>query len=146
MLQLLEWSNDRRKALIASKQFEDAACGYDYRLDQVGVVGPFANWLKSDEAKEVYKAGNLDVGSRLSGEDKNICDKKRCKPHQGWYSIHTRDVKYQMKLLAVDANTRLDEERRIKEAAAERKLRKEAEHNTVQRVLPDGSLGPPIAT
>ncbi|KAK1493004.1 PHD-finger domain-containing protein [Colletotrichum tamarilloi] len=146
MLQILEWSNDRRKALIASKQFEDAACGYDYRLDQVGVVGPFANWLKSDEAQEIYKAGNLDVGSRLSGEDKNICDKKRCKPHQGWYSIHTRDVKYQMKLLAVDANTRLDAERRIKEAAAERKLRKEAEHNTVQRVLPDGTLSPPIAT
>ncbi|OHE91178.1 PHD-finger domain-containing protein [Colletotrichum orchidophilum] len=146
MLQLLEWANDRRKSLIVSKQFEDAACGYDYRLDQVGVVGPFANWLKSDEAKEVFKDGNLDVGSRLSGEDKNICDKKRCKPHQGWYSIHTRDVKYQMKLLAVDANKKLDEERRIKEAAAERKLRKEAEHNTVQCILPDGNLGPPIAT
>ncbi|OHW94260.1 PHD-finger domain-containing protein [Colletotrichum incanum] len=143
MLQLLDWANDRRKSLITSKHFDDAACGYDYRLDQVGVVGPFANWLNSDEAKEVFKAGNLDVGSRLSGDDKNICDKKRCKAHQGWFSIHTRDVRYQMKLLAMDANKKLDKERLIKQSAAERKLRKEAENNYVQAVLPDGTLGPP---
>ncbi|KAK1969069.1 PHD-finger domain-containing protein [Colletotrichum sublineola] len=143
MLQLLDWANDRRKSLIASKHFDDAACGYDYRLDQVGVVGPFANWLNSDEAKEVFKAGNLDVGSRLAGDDKNICDKKRCKAHQGWFSIHTRDVRYQMKLLAMDANKKLDKERLIKQSAAERKLRKEAENNYVQAVLCDGTLGPP---
>ncbi|KAJ0165094.1 Set1 complex component spp1 [Colletotrichum tanaceti] len=143
MLQLLDWASDRRKSLIASKHFDDAACGYDDRLDQVGVVGPFANWLHSDEAKEVFKTGSLDVGSRLSGDDKNICDKKRCKAHQGWFSIHTRDVRYQMKLLAMDANKKLDKERLIKQSAAERKLRKEAEKNYVQAVLPDGTLGPP---
>ncbi|KAK1976242.1 PHD-finger domain-containing protein [Colletotrichum cereale] len=142
MLQLLDWANDRRKSLIASKHFDDAACGYDHRLDQVGVVGPFGNWLSSDEAKEVFKAGGLDVGSRLGGDDKNICDKKRCKAHQGWFSIHTRDVRYQMKLLAMDANKKLDKERLIKQSAAERKLRKEAENNFVQAVLPDGTLAP----
>ncbi|OLN96392.1 Set1 complex component spp1 [Colletotrichum chlorophyti] len=144
MLQLLDWANDRRKALVASKQLDDAGCGYDYRLDQVGVVGPFRHWLNnSDEAKEVFKAGNLDVGSQTSGDEKNFCDKKRCKAHQGWFSLHTRDVKYAMKLLAADANKNLDNERRVKEAAAERKLRKEAEHNTVRRVGPDGALLPP---
>ncbi|KAK2048446.1 PHD-finger domain-containing protein [Colletotrichum somersetense] len=142
MLQLLDWANDRRKALVASKHLDDAACGYDHRLDQVGVVGPFANWLASDEGKEVFQAGSLDVGGRLAGDDRNICDKKRCKAHQGWFSIHTRDVRYQMKLLAMDANKRLDKERLIKQSAAERKLRKDAENNYVQTVLRDGTLGP----
>ncbi|KAK1990480.1 PHD-finger domain-containing protein [Colletotrichum falcatum] len=142
MLQLLDWANDRRKALVASKHFDDAACGYDHRLDQVGVVGPFANWLASDEAREVFKAGNLDAGSRLAGDDRNVCDKKRCKAHQGWFSIHTRDVRYQIKLLTLDANKKLDEERLIKQSAEERKLRKDAENNYVQAVLHDGTLGP----
>ncbi|KAF9879608.1 PHD-finger domain-containing protein [Colletotrichum karsti] len=142
MIQLLDMASERRKTLIASKQFEDSTCGYDYRLDQVGVIGPFNHWVASDEAKEIFKAGSLDVGSRLTGEDKNICDKKRCKVHQGWYSMHTRDVKYEQKLLAGDAKKLLDNEQSIKTAAVERKLRKEAEHNTVQRVNPDGTLGP----
>ncbi|KAK2026702.1 PHD-finger domain-containing protein [Colletotrichum zoysiae] len=142
MLQLLDWANDRRKALVASKHLDDAACGYDHRLDQVGVVGPFANWLASDEGREVFRAGGLDAGARPAGDDRNICDKKRCKAHQGWFSIHTRDVRYQMKLLAMDANKRLDKERLIKQSAAERKLRKDAENNYVQAVLRDGTLGP----
>ncbi|KAF6823051.1 Set1 complex component spp1 [Colletotrichum musicola] len=129
MLQLLDMANDRRKSLIASKKIDDTACGYDFRLDQVGVVGPFAYWLNSsEEAKEIFKAGSLDVGSHLTGEEKNICDKKRCKTHQGWFSIFTRDVKHLMKLLASDAIKNLENEKLIKEAAAERKLRREAEH------------------
>ncbi|KAL0937352.1 PHD-finger domain-containing protein [Colletotrichum truncatum] len=143
MLQLTDMASDRRKALIASKKLDDASCGYDNRLDQVGVVGPFGYWLNhSDEAKEIFKAGNLDVGSHLSGDDKNICDKKRCKTHQGWYSMHTRDVRHLMKILAMEANKNLDNERLIREAAAERKLRKEAEHNSVRHVGPDGTFLP----
>lgn len=133
MLQLLDMANDRRKSLIASKKIDDTACGYDFRLDQVGVVGPFAYWLNSsEEAKEIFKAGSLDVGSRLTGDEKNICDKKRCKTHQGWFSIFTRDVKHLMKLLASDANKNLENEKLIKEAATERKLRKEAEYKAAQ--------------
>ncbi|KAK2056023.1 PHD-finger domain-containing protein [Colletotrichum caudatum] len=139
MLQLLDWANDRRRALVASKRLDDAACGYDHRLDQVGVVGPFANWLASDQGREVFQAGSLDGGA---DDDGNICDKKRCKAHQGWFSIHTRDVRYQMKLLAMDANKRLDKEHLIKQSAAERRLRKDAENNYVQAVLSDGTLGP----
>ncbi|KAH0437493.1 PHD-finger domain-containing protein [Colletotrichum camelliae] len=143
MLQLLDMANDRRKELIAAKQLEDAACGYDFRLDQVGVVGPFAHWLETDEsAKKIFKTGKLDAGSRLTGDDRNICDKKRCKTHSGWFSMHTRDVKHLQKLLADDANKMLERERLIKDAAVERKLRKEAEHSTVRSFLEDGSIGP----
>lgn len=143
MLQLLDMANDRRKELIAAKQLEDAACGYDFRLDQVGVVGPFAHWLETDEsAKKIFKTGKLDAGSRLTGDDRNICDKKRCKTHSGWFSMHTRDVKHLQKLLADDANKMLERERLIKDAAVERKLRKEAERSTVRSFLDDGSMGP----
>lgn len=155
MLQLTDMASERRKALIAAKQLDDAACGYDFRLDTVGAQAPFARWLATDEGKEIFRAAgaggddndkgsSLGHGSILSGEGKNICDKKRCKPHQGWYGIHTKDVKHQMKQLAADANRKLDRERAVRSAAVERRLRKTRENNQVHYYDADGDVMPRI--
>ena len=143
MLQLMDFATERRKALIASKQLDDTACGYDFRLDTVGVQAPFARFVNSDEGREIFRTNSLDHGSVLTGDEKNICDKKRCKPHQTWYGILSRDVKFQMKELAADAKKKLDRERDIREAAVERKMRKATEHYTVVRYDEHGNPLPP---
>ncbi|TDZ21220.1 Set1 complex component spp1 [Colletotrichum orbiculare MAFF 240422] len=142
MLQLVEMANDHRKSLIAAKQLEDGSCGYDFRLDNVGAVGPFETWyLNSGEAGEVFKAGKLDAAA-TTGDGKPVCDKKRCKQHQGWYGTLTRTVRQSIKILAEDAKQRLQSEKSIKDAASERALKKASEKALVQRVNADGTLSP----
>lgn len=140
MLQLLDMASEHRKELIQAKKFDDSACGYDSRLDTVGVQAPFAHWLSQEEGMEVFRAGTLAHGVILVGDDKNICDKKRCKPHQGWFAIHSRDVRYQMKLLAADAKKQLNREREIREAALERRLRNAREGNRVSYHDQEGNI------
>ncbi|KAM0283517.1 hypothetical protein ACHAQH_002468 [Verticillium albo-atrum] len=132
MLELVDMAGRRRAALIAAKKLDDSVCGYDFRLDTVGVRQPFAAFMATKEAQEIFKQGSLEHGSVMAGADRNFCDKKRCKPHQGWYQIHIKDVRYLMRCLTTEANKKLNLEAEIRDAAVQRKLRKEREGNAVE--------------
>ncbi|KAM0323143.1 hypothetical protein ACHAQA_008993 [Verticillium albo-atrum] len=132
MLELMDMSGRHRAELIAAKKFDDSVCGYDFRLDQVGVRAPFAAFMATKEAQEIFKQGTLEHGSIHTGADRNFCDKKRCKPHQGWYQIHTKDVRYLMRCLTTEANKKLNLEAEIRDAAVQRRQRKEREDNHVE--------------
>ncbi|CRJ96381.1 hypothetical protein BN1723_008615 [Verticillium longisporum] len=132
MLELMDMAGRRRAALVAAKKMDDSVCGYDYRLDTIGVRQPFAAFMATKEAQEIFKQGSLEHGSVMSGADRNFCDKKRCKPHHGWYQIHTKDVRYLMRCLTSEANKKLNLEAEIRDAAVQRRLRKEREGNGVE--------------
>ncbi|RXG46784.1 hypothetical protein VDGE_01723 [Verticillium dahliae] len=132
MLELMDMAGRRRAALVAAKKMDDSVCGYDYRLDTIGVRQPFAAFMATKEAQEIFKHGSLEHGSVMAGADRNFCDKKRCKPHHGWYQIHTKDVRYLMRCLTSEANKKLNLEAEIRDAAVQRRLRKEREGNGVE--------------
>lgn len=140
MLQLLEMANDRHKAAVAAGRFTNDICGYDSRLDSVSAQYAFAAWCKTDEAKAIFKDGKLGDPTGQDDEDsivRGMCERKRCKPHHGWYNMLTRAIRVQIKDLAAAAKEKLDQEADVKEAAEERFYRKMAEGNRVE-VLDEG--------
>ena len=139
MLQLLEMANDRHKAAVAAGRFTNDICGYDNRLDSVSAQHAFAAFCKTDEGKAILKAAKLGDPTGQDDEDsavRGMCERKRCKPHYGWYNMLTRAVRAQIKDLAAAAKEKLDQEADVKEAAEERFFRKMAEGNRVE-VLDD---------
>lgn len=156
MQQLLDLANDRRKAAIATpgNAFDKDTCGYDLRLDVVGVPVEFAQFVKSpqgeaiftannhgltaegaftDEQKElITRGGGGDEGAGWDAVTAGMCDKRRCRPHNGWYNIFTKGTRHMMKELARQAKEKLDAETRVREAAAVKYFRKRHEKNTVR--------------
>ena len=60
-----------------------------------------------------------------------MCERRRCKPHAGWYNTLARAIRHQMKELAAQAGEKLDAEARVREGAAVRYRRKAHERNWV---------------
>jgi len=146
MLQLLDMANDRHKAAVSAGRFTPDVCGYDNRLDTVAVQAPFAGFCKTQEGKAIFKAGQLGDPTGADDEDsivRGMCEKKRCKPHHGWYNMLSRTVRAQIKNLAAQAKEKLDEENDIKEAAEERFFRKKAEKNWVEVIEDEEELEDP---
>lgn len=140
MLQLLEMANDRHRAAVAAGRFTNDMCGYDSRLDSVSAQHAFAAFCKTDEGRAIFKAGKLGDPTGQEDEDagvRGMCERKRCKPHHGWYGMLTRAIRAQIKDLAAAAKEKLDQEADVKGAAEERFYRKTAEGNRVE-VLDEG--------
>ncbi|KAK1758628.1 Set1 complex component spp1 [Echria macrotheca] len=146
MLQLIDMAVKRREAAIAGgKGTAKDLCGYDVRLDTVGVTRQFAAFLSSPPGEACFAAaGNRAGGLGLDHYPQDIpgynssdpltsgmCTKKKCKPHAGWSAILTKDVKHSMREFARQAKLKLDREERIRLAAIGRAKRKEWERNQV---------------
>ncbi|KAK3372002.1 hypothetical protein B0H63DRAFT_496729 [Podospora didyma] len=64
MLQLLEMATKRREAAIAAgRGTTKDLCGYDIRLDTIGVAHQFSVFLQSPQGEAIFKAGRLDAPS-----------------------------------------------------------------------------------
>jgi COMPASS component SPP1 len=168
MLQLIDLAVKQRETLITaslggpkSQLLGKDFCGYDYRLDTVGVAAPFAAFVHSPAGEAVFKTGRLplpgdedfvsplaseseDGGRHVNGNGNGVtgmaglaavmCVRRKCKPHAGWSGIHTKNVKHQIKELAAQAKERLDFEARIRDCAAVRYQRRKREKNGVEVV------------
>ncbi|KAK5662913.1 hypothetical protein OQA88_6325 [Cercophora sp. LCS_1] len=137
MLQLIDMALKRREqAIAAGKGSAKDFCGYDMRLDEVGVKAPFQAFLQTPEGEAAFKAGKLDTPLQMAeGEDPltaGMCTKKKCKPHVGWSAILTKNVKHSIKELTSQAQKMLNRERMIRESAAERSQMQRRENNTVE--------------
>ncbi|KAM7209674.1 Set1 complex component spp1 [Naviculisporaceae sp. PSN 640] len=137
MLQLLEMGLKQREAAIASGTLTKDVCGYDTRLNTVGVVHQFAAFISSPEGEAIFEAGRLE--SPLSSEQPagtttagTMCIKKKCRPHNGWGAILAKNVKHSIKELTVQAQEHVHTETRIRNNAAGRFRRKQLEGNTVR--------------
>ena len=159
MQQLLDMANDRRKAAIAAGKLESDACGYDVRLDVVGAPAQFAAFLQGPRGEAIFKAGKLDVDlphlaasadaafGRPADKDEwkpldhpltaGMCHRRRCKPHAGWYALFTKGCRHSIKELAAQAKEKLDDETRVRDAAATRFYRKKRERNFVEVIDSD---------
>lgn len=157
MQQLLDLANERRKAAITASLFDKDTCGYDARLDLVGSPVEFAQLVKSAQGEAIYKNNSLAADGGWTDEqlqrlkddaiaaDKEwnvstagMCDRRRCKPHAGWYNIFTKNTRHIIKELARQAKEKLDAETRVREAAATRYFRKRHERTSVTRL--DGMM------
>lgn len=153
MQQLLDLANERRKAAIAAGLFDKDTCGYDARLDLVGVPVEFATFVKSPQGEVIYKGSSLAAegswteeqlrraredaeaaGRDFSTETACMCDRRRCKPHASWYNIFTKSTRHVIKELARQAKEQLDAETRVREAAATRYFRRRHERTAVMRL------------
>ena len=91
------------------KSFKDI-CGFDRRLRWDD--SDFDNWRFSAEGTETLKSGKLgslsDSTEKAADKDRNmkmsdntddvgngICQKKRCKQHEGWYKLHGQDFAFE---------------------------------------------------
>ncbi len=62
MLQLIDMAAKRREgAIAAGKGFTKDLCGYDYRLDTVGVSHAFSQFIQSPAGEAVFKSGRLEM-------------------------------------------------------------------------------------
>ncbi|KAL1884225.1 hypothetical protein VTK73DRAFT_5361 [Phialemonium thermophilum] len=161
MLQLIDMAVKRREAAIAAYSSLAAAnnksqqaplgkdfCGYDTRLDSVGVTHAFAAFVKSPLGEAIFRAGKLDAPTSLTESTAaegspevirdagdavtaGMCTKKKCKPHMQWASVLTKTVKHQIKELAALAKEKLDAEARVRDCAAVRYRRRLRENHAV---------------
>ena len=146
MMQLMEWANQRRQAAIEAGRFAKETCGYDARLDSVSARHQFAAFLDSAEGQAVFKSGRLDAPLPLpqQPDEKNpeeeeaegadpavsgMCEKKRCKPHAGWYKLLTGAVRVLIKETATAAADKLEAEDAVRREAAVRHERRRREKN-----------------
>ncbi|KAH8885695.1 hypothetical protein GQ53DRAFT_785401 [Thozetella sp. PMI_491] len=61
MLQLMDMAAARREAAVAAgKGSAKDLCGYDFRLDDVGVTAQFSRFIASPDGEAIFKAGKLD--------------------------------------------------------------------------------------
>jgi len=164
MMQLLDWANSRRQAAIEAGKFTKDSCGYDWRLDTVSVRVQFAAWLDTPEGQAVFKAGKLDApvssttsttaAAATSGENTSIntntdaqaaqdpairgtCDRKRCKPHSGWYKLLMSAVRVLVKETATAAAAKLEAEEAMRREAEARYERRQLENNWVEVLSED---------
>ena len=143
MLQLLDMAVRRREAAIAAgKGTAKDLCGYDNRLDTVGVVHQFSVFLSSPEGEAIFTNGQLGPPTGPPSDDATaassnsiddpytagMCTRKKCKPHAGWPSLFAKHVKYTVRILASQANEKLINESRIRDSAASRFMRKQHEN------------------
>ncbi|KYK58023.1 Set1 complex component spp1 [Drechmeria coniospora] len=134
MLTLVELAQARRRAAITAGLFGEDICGYDSRLDTVSARDAFAAYAKSEEGDATFRASAL---TDPLGEDhavRGMCEKKRCKVHSGWQKMLPLGIKHQVRELAKQAAEAGEEEKVMREAAAERWRRKQAEKNWVEVV------------
>lgn len=136
MMQLTEWANQRRQALIEAGKLSKDTCGYDSRLDTVSVRPQFAAWLETAEGQATFKAGKLGdpLGSSEDedGAARGVCEKKRCKPHNGWYKQLIGSVRVLVKETATAAADKLDAEDVMRQEAGIRYERRQLEDHWVQ--------------
>ena len=151
MMQLLDWANLRRQAALEAGKFTKDSCGYDWRLDTVSVRAQFAAWLDSPDGQAVFKAGKLEAptngdnnGDQNNNHNTNnnntsidpairgICDRKRCKPHAGWYKLLMGVVRVLIKETATAAATKLEAEEAMRIAAEARYERRQLENYYVE--------------
>lgn len=162
MMQLLDWTNSRRQAAIELGKFTKDSCGYDWRLDTVSVRVQFAAWLDGPEGQAVFKAGKLEAPSLptpTTTDDtttttinndtaaateppsdpaiRGMCDRKRCKPHAGWYKLLMGVVKVLVKETAMAAAKKLAAEGAMRSAAEARYERRQLENNYVEVLSED---------
>jgi COMPASS component SPP1 len=131
MLSLLDRANERHRAAVASGSCERDACGYDARLDAASAPAQFAAFLASPDGQVLFPQGpeSPPTGplpppvAAAEGED-GMCRRRKCKPHNGWYVIHSRHARFMAKELARESTQLLDREARVREAAAQRFLRR----------------------
>lgn len=83
-----------------------------------------------DEDSEGGQGRARGINLALAG----MCDRRRCKPHAGWYNIFTKSTRHVIKELARQAKEKLDAETRVREAAATRYFRKMHESTAVRRL------------
>ncbi|CAJ2504320.1 Uu.00g117140.m01.CDS01 [Anthostomella pinea] len=137
MMQLMDWANHRRQAAIEAGNFTKDSCGYDWRLDTVSVRVQFAAWLETAEGQATFKAGKLDAPLD-SADDPHppavcgTCDKKRCKPHNGWYKVLMSAVRVLIKETATAAANKLEAEEVMRQQAESRYERRQLENNWVE--------------
>ncbi|KAI0393382.1 hypothetical protein F5Y17DRAFT_432587 [Xylariaceae sp. FL0594] len=63
---------------------------------------------------------------------RGMCDRKRCKPHAGWYKLLMSAVRVLVKETATAAATKLEAEEAMRQAAAARFERRQRENNWVE--------------
>ncbi|KAI2619589.1 hypothetical protein GGR54DRAFT_602674 [Hypoxylon sp. NC1633] len=136
MMQLIDWANHRRQLAIEAGKFSKESCGYDWRLDTVSVRYQFAEWLETPEGQATFKAGKLDtpLDPELQGDPatRGMCEKKRCKPHNGWYKLLMSAVRTLIKEAATAAANKLNAEDVMRQAAETRFERRKLEKNSVK--------------
>jgi COMPASS component SPP1 len=143
MMQLLDWANSRRQAAIEAGKFTKDSCGYDWRLDTVSVRVQFAAWLDTPEGQAVFKAGKLEAPLPTTPDNpetslpadpaiRGTCDRKRCKPHNGWYKLLMSAVRVLVKETATAAANKLEAEEAMRSSAEARYERRQLENNYVE--------------
>ncbi|KAI1391948.1 uncharacterized protein F4822DRAFT_389012 [Hypoxylon trugodes] len=136
MMQLIDWANHRRQLAIEAGKFTKESCGYDWRLDTVSVRHQFGEWLETPEGQATFKAGKLDtpLDPNLQGDSatRGMCEKKRCKPHNGWYKLLMSAVRILIKETATAAADKLNAEDDMRQAAEARFERRQIEKNSVE--------------
>ncbi|KAI1494006.1 hypothetical protein F5X96DRAFT_619466 [Biscogniauxia mediterranea] len=137
MMQLIDWANQRRQAAIEAGKFTKDSCGYDWRLDTVSVRAQFAAWLETAEGQATFKADKLDAPLNAEGATgepavRGMCDKKRCKPHSGWYKLLMSAVRVLIKETATAAASKLEAEEVMRQEAEARYERRQLENNHVE--------------
>ncbi|KAK8877209.1 s.t1.c1 complex component spp1 [Apiospora arundinis] len=146
MMQLIDWANQRRQTTIEQGKFTKDSCGYDYRLDVVSVRHAFAAWAETPEGQATFTAGKLDTpistdeGDAVDVGDvatRGMCEKKRCKAHNGWYKLLMSAVRNQVKETATAASDKLDAESSLRQEAESRYERRQVENNWVEVINED---------
>ncbi|CAM1506282.1 Fc.00g059230.m01.CDS01 [Cosmosporella sp. VM-42] len=132
MLSLIELAQERRRAAITAGRFGEDICGYDQRLDTICARDAFAAYTKTPDGEATFKASKLSDPLGEGDEVRGMCEKKRCKVHSGWYKMLVLGIKHQIREMAGQAEEVGEEERVVREAAAERWKRKRAEKNWVE--------------
>lgn len=153
MMQLVDWANQRRQQAIEAGRFTKDSCGYDWRLDTVSARHQFAEFLETPDGQAVFKAGKLDTplppppgdaapapAPEPQGDPaiRGMCEKKRCKPHNGWYKLLMSAVRVLMKETAAAAADKLNAEDIMRHEAEARFERRELENNSVEVLMGDG--------
>lgn len=132
MLTLIEMAQERRRAAITEGRFGEDICGYDQRLDTISARDAFAAYAKSPEGEAAFAAGRLDDPLGDGDEVRGMCERKRCKTHSGWQKALALGIRHQIREMGVQSEVVADEERIVREAAAERWKRKQSEKNWVE--------------
>ncbi|KAI1501624.1 hypothetical protein F5X99DRAFT_381894 [Biscogniauxia marginata] len=145
MMQLIDWANQRRQAAIEAGKFTKDSCGYDRRLDTVSVRAQFTAWLETAEGQATFKGDKLDAPLDTTADNsaattatigdpavRGMCDKKRCKPHSGWYKLLMSAVRVLIKETATAAASKLEAEEVMRREAEARYERRQLENNYVE--------------
>ena len=137
MMQLIDWASQRRQSAVEQGKFTKDSCGYDERLDVVSVKHPFVAWAETAEGQAIFAAGQLGPPLEPGEGDaavRGMCEKKRCKPHNGWYKILMSAVRVLVKETTAAAAEKLEAEATLRQESEARYERRQLENNWVQTV------------